>query len=91
MLLFKCYRHTIHTYIHLYIYVYITYNAIIIQCYSHVMYVIVEFISVTGIYPQNGFHSSWDQPNLQVGLVSARVKLPLPPLLLLFSLLPPIW
>ena len=55
MLIFKCHRHTIHTYIHLYIYVYITYNAIIIQCYSHVMYVIVEFISVTGIYPQNGF------------------------------------
>ena len=29
--------------IYTYIYIYITYNAIIIQCYSHVMYVIVEF------------------------------------------------
>ena len=55
MLLFKCYRHTIHTYIHLYIYVYITYNAIIIQCYNHVMYVIVESSPLLVIVPLRVF------------------------------------
>ena len=37
--------------IYTYIYIYITYNAIIIQCYNHVMYVIVESSPLLVIVP----------------------------------------
>ena len=41
--------------IYTYIYIYITYNAIIIQCYNHVMYVIVEFSLLLVIVPLRVF------------------------------------
>ena len=96
MLLFKCYRHTIHTYIHLYIYIYITYNAIIIQCYNHIMYVIVESSPLLVIVPLRVLSSEWfllelgsTQPLSWASLSLSETSAT--PTTFILSLLPPFW